>query len=439
MNFYFFIQYAVEAEAKLEEIRILLASQDNFEPFTTYKRLDQPRTGGLKPENILDFLNDNEIQITEEQLNYIFRVLDEDSDGLVTYQDFKSAILPKMNDQVKDQALNHKSFELPVDMLLPKEIETQLSQFFIQIKQNYLQYQKVEETIDLNQLDIYDNDNQITVDSLKNWLEQLGQEISQEILENFVIIIQGQQQQLQNLLDQIYLESQQNNSQGQQEDGYKQEEENIDQEQQEQEEEQEQFQQYEDQEQVQQKDTEPDQDGNENQQNQQEQVQSQQIENNNLDSRNLSTDIEFEISQLKKKINKLENELELQLTKKSNEELPFEREYKRELRSSRMSYLRNFDPSPPSYRNDLIREQRRIEEEIQKEEIKQKILLTQLNNPVKINSSGYYLNRFENVSPINLSKSKYISDYSGNKYIGSIKKQQPMSFQKSINFSSRKF
>lgn len=34
MNFYSFISIAVEAEAKLEEIRILLGSYQTFEPFS---------------------------------------------------------------------------------------------------------------------------------------------------------------------------------------------------------------------------------------------------------------------------------------------------------------------------------------------------------------------------------------------------------------------
>ncbi|CAD8148632.1 unnamed protein product [Paramecium octaurelia] len=432
MNFYFFIQYAVEAEAKLEEIRILLASQNNFEPFTTYKRLDQPRTGGLRPENIFEFLYDNEIQVDQNELDYIFKVLDEDSDGLVTYQDFKNAILPKMNDQVKDQALNHKSYDLPVDMQLPKEIETQLSQFFNQIKQNYLQYQQIQEKIDLNQLDIYDNDNQITVDSLKNWLQQQGEDISNEILENFVAIIQGQQQQLQNLLDQIYTENQEEQEQKV--------EENVDQEQQN--EHQEQALQEEELEQPQQKDT--DQDLNDTQNNQQEQ-QSQEIEYKSLDYKNQKNDsyddIDYQIQQLKNKIKKLEVVLGQKNTSPIGSLL--KNEYNRELLNfSRMNYQRKFNPSSPTQKNDLIRQQLRLDEEIKLEEIKQKILITQINNSAKINSSGFYSNRLQNQifqSPLNQSKSKYISDNSGNKYIGSNRKQYPNFFQKSINFSNRKF
>ncbi|CAD8064507.1 unnamed protein product [Paramecium primaurelia] len=92
-------------------------------------------------------------------------------------------------------------------MLLPIKIEAQLAQFFIQIKQNYMQmiflspdniskYNQLK--IDLNQLDIYDKDYDITINSLKDQFQQLGKDIKEEILQNFIIIIQGQQFQLQN-------------------------------------------------------------------------------------------------------------------------------------------------------------------------------------------------------------------------------------------------
>ncbi|CAD8163990.1 unnamed protein product [Paramecium pentaurelia] len=351
MNFYFFIQLAVEAELKLEEMRILLANLDNFEPFTTYKRLDQRRTGGLKSDNIFEFLNDNDIQITQDQLDYMFRVLDEDSDGLVSFQDFKRAILPKMNDQVKDQALNHKSYDLPVNMLLPKEIEAQLSQFFIQIKQNYIQYQQIEQKIDLNQLDIYDKDNYITINSLKFWLQQLGKDIKEEILQNFIIIIQGQKQWLQKLLDQIYTKKEKDQDQF-----HKQrEEENFNKDHQENDEvdieKQKELKQF------QQNDAETDIYRKISQLNNQQELQSQVFEHNKTHNYDLHYDIEFEICQLKNKIYDLEIQLEIpsQLNRRSQIGQMFEKVQNKELQQfSRMSYLKIFDYPPSEYGKDLI-------------------------------------------------------------------------------------
>ncbi|CAK73761.1 unnamed protein product (macronuclear) [Paramecium tetraurelia] len=464
MNFYSFILLAVEAEVKLEQIRMSLASIDSFESHTTYKRLDQPRTGGLKPENIFEFLCDNDIEVTQDQLDYIFRVLDEDSDGFITSEDFKSAILPKMNAELKEQALNHKGYDLPVDMLLPQEIETQLSLFMNQIKQNYLQmiklyrrlYQEIQQKIDLNQLDIYDNSQQITVDSLKKWLQQLGSDISEEVLQNFVHIIQGQQQSLQILLDKIYTDNEEDQDQDEQEEEEEEANDNENEEEKEKEEENynqekqqediEQIQQKEELEQAQQNDVKDDQDVKDSLQNNRQDVQSQELSHNNMDyqhSYNYSwNDIEFEISYLKKKISLLERQLWIvpQPTFRFNAGQRYEYQNRDLLYYSRKSYLRKFDESPSYYSDDNFRLKLWLDQEIKNEELKQQMLLIQLKNYVKVSSSGLFTDIYQSriyQSPLRQSLS-YL-DYSGQKQSGSYQKAQQTHFQRSLNFSNRKF
>ncbi|CAK83423.1 unnamed protein product (macronuclear) [Paramecium tetraurelia] len=213
MSFCEFIQLTVEGEDKLEEIRIALARLEMFELNTVYKRLDQPRQSALKEDQIIEFLDDNNVQINQEELNYIFRVLDVDRDNFITLADFQQVILPKTNDQVKDQALNHKSYEMPQSMLLPKEVEATLTAFFEQLKTNYNQYQNIQDPINLGELAIFENENLITLDSLKNWLQSIGQEIDDQILEKFLIIIDGNPNNLQNLIDQIYQQIEQQENQ----------------------------------------------------------------------------------------------------------------------------------------------------------------------------------------------------------------------------------
>ncbi|CAK88854.1 unnamed protein product (macronuclear) [Paramecium tetraurelia] len=213
MNFCEFIQITVEGEDKLEEIRIALARLEMFELNTVYNRLDQPRQNAMKEEQILEFLDDNNLQVTQEESNYIFRVLDVDRDNLITLADFQSVILPKTNDQVKDQALNHKSYEMPQSMLLPKEVEATLTAFFEQLKTNYNQYANIQEPINLNELAIFESENLITLDSLKNWLQSIGQEIEDQILEKFLIIIDGDPNNLQNLIEQIFYQIEQQEDQ----------------------------------------------------------------------------------------------------------------------------------------------------------------------------------------------------------------------------------
>ncbi|CAD8093372.1 unnamed protein product [Paramecium sonneborni] len=204
MNFCEFIKLTVESEDKLEEIRIKLAKLEMFELNTVYKRLDQPRKNAMTEEQIIEFLEDNNVKFTQEELGYFFRVLDTDADNIITLQDFQQVILPKTNDQVKDQALNHKSYEMPQSMLLPKEVEATLTDFFKQLQQNYNLYQQIQVPNDYGELQIFENENLITLESLKVWLQSVEQEIDDQILEKFLIIIDGNPNNLQILIDQIY-------------------------------------------------------------------------------------------------------------------------------------------------------------------------------------------------------------------------------------------
>ncbi|CAD8165191.1 unnamed protein product [Paramecium octaurelia] len=458
MNFYSFILLAVEAEAKLEEIRMSLASIDSFESHTTYNRLDQPRISGLKPENIFEFLCDNDIEVTQDQLDYIFRVLDEDSDKIITYRDFKSAILPKRNAQLREQAQNHKGYDLPVDMLLPKEIETLLSQFMNQLKENYLLYQEIQEKIELNQLNICDNNNQITVDSLQEWLQQLEKNISEEVLQNFVDIIQGQPQKLKILLDQIYTENEEDqdyNDEQEEEENDNDNEEEIEVEndnQEKQQEDVEQIQQEQKLEQAQQNNAKDDQDGKDSVQNNQQVVQSQVLNHNNMDNQHLynysDDDIEFEIYYLKKKIYSLELLLGIvpQSIHRSYVGYFYEQQNREIQYYSRVSHPGKFIESPSFDSDYLLREKLWLDQQIKNEELKQQLLLIQLKNDIKVSSSGLFTDKYQRYSsasrisqsPLNYSKS-YL-DYSGQKYSASSKKSFiEISFQRSLNYSNRKF
>lgn len=56
-----------------------------FEPYTAFRRLDQSRSGELTVLDISDFLADNKIFPTQAQKEYVFRRLDVNHDGRITY------------------------------------------------------------------------------------------------------------------------------------------------------------------------------------------------------------------------------------------------------------------------------------------------------------------------------------------------------------------
>ncbi len=51
--------------------------------------------------DIIEFLEDNSIQFNECELTYLFKKLDIDRDGRISYADFSRAILPKGENRLK--------------------------------------------------------------------------------------------------------------------------------------------------------------------------------------------------------------------------------------------------------------------------------------------------------------------------------------------------
>ena len=53
-----------------------------------YKRLDQPRLGGVKIADIAEFANDHTLALPNDALNYLFNYFDVDEDGIITREEY---------------------------------------------------------------------------------------------------------------------------------------------------------------------------------------------------------------------------------------------------------------------------------------------------------------------------------------------------------------
>lgn len=52
-----------------------------------YKRLDQPRLGGVKIADLAEFASDHNLELTIDALNYLFNYFDIDEDGIITREE----------------------------------------------------------------------------------------------------------------------------------------------------------------------------------------------------------------------------------------------------------------------------------------------------------------------------------------------------------------
>jgi Ca2+-binding EF-hand superfamily protein len=70
--------------------RQYLATNENFEPYQAFMRLDRDQSGFLGPKKLLQFIRDNGLAkgVTEADCYYIVKYFDSDEDGVLHYPDF---------------------------------------------------------------------------------------------------------------------------------------------------------------------------------------------------------------------------------------------------------------------------------------------------------------------------------------------------------------
>ena len=90
-------------EQKIEIKRQYLATNENFEPYSAFQRLDRKETGFLSPKEFLNYIRDNGLanNVTEADCYYLVKFFDSDLDGYLHYPDFMQIILPCANSRLR--------------------------------------------------------------------------------------------------------------------------------------------------------------------------------------------------------------------------------------------------------------------------------------------------------------------------------------------------
>lgn len=58
-----------------------------FEAYTAFRRIDQQRRGELHLSDLIEFLDDNGITYTQNEVGYLFKKFDNDKDGRINYSE----------------------------------------------------------------------------------------------------------------------------------------------------------------------------------------------------------------------------------------------------------------------------------------------------------------------------------------------------------------
>ncbi|CAG9334623.1 unnamed protein product [Blepharisma stoltei] len=127
-----FFSTAASGELEVENARIALSENRDFDPYSAFKVLDRFSNGYLNYIDIKTFLENNRIFVSSQEIDMLISQYDSDSDGRLVLSDFHQLTLPSTNLVIRDIALNRSGIlRLSVDVefllvrLLDKEISLQ--------------------------------------------------------------------------------------------------------------------------------------------------------------------------------------------------------------------------------------------------------------------------------------------------------------------------
>lgn len=82
-------------EQELEVLRMFLGSNEMFEPYAAFCRIDRNQDGFISPMEFVNFFRDNGItKVTEAECYFVLKYWDSDEDGKLHYPDFLQIVLP---------------------------------------------------------------------------------------------------------------------------------------------------------------------------------------------------------------------------------------------------------------------------------------------------------------------------------------------------------
>ena len=120
-------------ERDLEIMRLILAEQPDFEPYAAFRRLDVQTKDHLSAGDLKAFMDLSPAEVSDRDFANLVRVWDVDGDGLVSYTEFLTAVLPKTSPALRAIATSRSQFlmeglpvhvEYPLLRLLERQIQT---------------------------------------------------------------------------------------------------------------------------------------------------------------------------------------------------------------------------------------------------------------------------------------------------------------------------
>jgi hypothetical protein len=114
-----------ETETILEQQRLSVCADPEFSPMTTFRRLDLQNQDRVSAYDLVQFFREHRLpSVTLGDCSRVIKTYSRNKDGLLSYDDFCSMVLPCSNSQLRTHALN-RPFNRAAAQLSPS-LEPQL-------------------------------------------------------------------------------------------------------------------------------------------------------------------------------------------------------------------------------------------------------------------------------------------------------------------------
>jgi hypothetical protein len=134
-----------------EKVREKIAENPYFQLETVFERFDKFKKGYLIPDDFSEFMLENRIYPSENELYLIFRDFDKDRVGVVTLQRLTQELLPKENPKLNKKALERKYYE--GGLRLSIDLEYIIARYFEHKIKEIQELSKIR--LDMNQRQVY--------------------------------------------------------------------------------------------------------------------------------------------------------------------------------------------------------------------------------------------------------------------------------------------
>lgn len=121
----------IDFEEKIEVLRQFLCSNEFFDVYSAFNRIDRNQDGFITPIDMLNFFRDNGVTaVTEAKCYFMIKYFDSDLDGKLHFPDFMQIVLPCTNSKMRSECTQRMAAGCGPDEFLTMDVEQDMVRLF---------------------------------------------------------------------------------------------------------------------------------------------------------------------------------------------------------------------------------------------------------------------------------------------------------------------